>query len=524
MSALQDKAQQEAAALAAGIANTGPAAPHAPGAQPAPALDPNLIRTRGTGARPKVISTKKRKAKKPRRNDTETWAENGHSFDETFQNPIPCRIPQCKETFASVAEADHHVQQVHGRTARDLMAALLAQSSPKLKPGGAAATPQSVPDSPPPVTPFPCPACNKLCGSEADRTKHFAKHHKPAQCYACPLPACAFPCQSKEELVEHCITTHAFSGSAGETVSHTNHHPTAPAATHFAPGQPSTGGLSATMAGLSMNGMPAQGLAATGHSMYGSPATNLQQPHDTQLHRLLHPAPGHLAAPNPYIESTASSPWRRDLKSGSERSSIPRPRVVVKWPHEAFDSVLGQQSFAYSDLTAPALAAGAIAMLFPTSEFQSQTCEPVQVYLEHLSILFHSLSLSNNLPAVLEYHRSVLQLIESGCLTWSRAYTSTFQGLRMNFLATLRNVAPAGGAGGHSNAAKASKAPKETEETKKRKEEALKIVCQEFSYGRCTKSGPHDGLKHVCLDCVWRRQKEEPHKKGDCPYKGGAKP
>ena len=131
------------------------------------------------------------------------------------------------------------------------------------------------------------------------------------------------------------------------------------------------------------------------------------------------------------------SPWNRELKSGQDRSCAPKAKVHILWPHEAFDKVLGQKSFSYSELTGPALAAGAIATLFHTPEFLLHTHESIQVYLEHISVLFHALSYSNNLSAVLDYHRAVLQLVEAGSITWSRSHRATLEGLRVNFLAGL---------------------------------------------------------------------------------------
>jgi hypothetical protein len=200
--------------------------------------------------------------------------------------------------------------------------------------------------------------------------------------------------------------------------------------------------------------------------------------------------------------------YRKELKSGQERSSVPRARHIFAWPHEAFDTVLGQRSYSYPQLTAPALAAGCIAMLFPTPEFK-QVPEPIQVYLEHLSVLFHSLAFSDNLPAVLDYHASVLRLMESGSLGWSRHHAGLLDGLRVNFLALLRSSQPP-------PATTTNKNPR----TEERRTEANKICCRDFGAGKCLKTADHDGVKHICFPCyVHRATEARDHGTSTCPNK-----
>jgi hypothetical protein len=200
--------------------------------------------------------------------------------------------------------------------------------------------------------------------------------------------------------------------------------------------------------------------------------------------------------------------YRKQLKSGQERSSVPRARHNIAWPHEAFDTVMGQRSFSYAELTAPALAAGCLAMLFPTPEFQ-QTPEPIQVYLEHLSVLFHSLAFSDNLQAVLDYHASVLRLVESGSLTWSRSHSGLLDSLRVNFLALLRSSKQTTGP-----AAPKTAKPKDT-----KRAEASKICCSDFGSGKCSKAADHDAVRHICWACFVYRGTEALHGSSVCPFK-----
>ena len=91
------------------------------------------------------------------------------------------------------------------------------------------------------------------------------------------------------------------------------------------------------------------------------------------------------------------------LKSGLDRSVAPSAAVYVLWPHEAFDRVSGQKDFKhYADLTTGALAAGMIRSIMYLPEFSAVPTN-IQMQLQHLSTLFHSIVATNNLKAALEF-------------------------------------------------------------------------------------------------------------------------
>ena len=109
------------------------------------------------------------------------------------------------------------------------------------------------------------------------------------------------------------------------------------------------------------------------------------------------------------------------------------------WPNECVDNILAKITFAFKDLNGSAPAAGSIASMFRSKEFY-QCPESIQVFLEHLSFIFHCLSYSNNIKAVLDFHASILSQVEAGLLTWSRAHEQTFTLQRLNFRSGLKDI------------------------------------------------------------------------------------
>ena len=460
------------------------------GTIPASAPKVNTRSKTGTKPRPKAATKSTRKTrcktKKGRKSPGGDDEDDDElSTDDTFSGPIPCRYPGCPQTFDSVANADIHVKFVHGVEARQPRP---GPASPELRP----------PVSPPAITVFPCPTCGKLCSSSEQLAAHSDRNHRPDRpatgIITCPLQGCGFPCQSNDELVRHVLTSHAHASSAapvlGGSLGDQQPGPR-PAAYRTGLNAPSRGGHF----GPSLGPLPGTSFALPS-PLPGASFT---------------PAPGHYGSIGPAYDGGYG--YRRELKSGQERSCAPRARLNIAWPHEAFDSVMGQRSYTYATLSAPALAAGCLAMLFPTPEFQ-QTPEPVQVYLEHLSVLFHSLAYSGNLKAVLDYHASVLRLVEAGSLTWSRAHTSLLDGLRVNFLALLRS-SPAQPATSAATPAASAKSAKD----KASRDKASLIVCSDFSNGKCPKTGDHDAVRHICWSCLAYRDSEALHASPACPHK-----
>ena len=126
-------------------------------------------------------------------------------------------------------------------------------------------------------------------------------------------------------------------------------------------------------------------------------------------------------------------------------------------------------------------------------------------------------SYSNNLSAVLDYHRAVLQLVEAGSITWSRSYRATLDGLRVNFLAGLRVQPP------NPSSSQSQKSGDSREAENKRRTEAEKETCRDYQDGKCDKKGDHDGKKHYCKYCWFKRLDKAIHQAVDCPF-GKKKP
>ena len=201
------------------------------------------------------------------------------------------------------------------------------------------------------------------------------------------------------------------------------------------------------------------------------------------------------------------------MKSGQDRTSSYRARVHVSWPHECVDSILAKRTYTYKELSGSALAAGSIASLFRTSEF-FQCPESIQVYLQHVSFIFHCLSYSHNVQAVLDFHASILAKIEAGLLTWSRSHEATITLQRLNFRSGLKELPVSQSAGSSTEDTK-----KKREEEARRKVEMEKSVCSEYKDGNCPQSGDHGGKRHVCHFCWWKRGNTNAlHAPGSCPF------
>ena len=207
--------------------------------------------------------------------------------------------------------------------------------------------------------------------------------------------------------------------------------------------------------------------------------------------------------------------WGSQYKSGQDRTPHHRARVHVNWPHECIDSILAKKTYTYKELTGSALAAGCVSSLFRTSEFY-QCPEAVQVYLQHVSFLFHCLTYSNNTQAILDFHSSILGQIEAGLLTWSRVHDQTFTLQRLNFRASLKDIPASGGRAASDNSNQKDK--------EKRKVEAEKAVCKDYRNDKCTYSADHNGKRHVCYFCWYvRDNKEAAHPDNKCTEKGKRK-
>ena len=501
--AVGDAATKAHAERLANMAHNGETLSDSESIEGGPAKAPPTKPAKRTGTKPKAKATTKstRKSRAKAKKDRKTPSsydddeEEVLSTDDTFTGPIPCRWPTCTETFDSLEEADIHVKFLHGDKARKIPA---GQASPLLRPAAA----PKLPTSPPPITIATCTTCGKGCGSPELLAAHIDRNHRPPQTAAtltpCPLPNCGFPCQSMSELAAHVLASHSITGQ----------RPSAFTPVESLPSRPVTS-MSGSFGGVPGRRAPSQALPPS--SSFALPPLLPGASYT--------PVPGHYGSisqshdPHPYVYG-----GRRELKSGQERSSAPRARLNIAWPHEAFDSVLGQRTYTYDTLNAPALAAGCLAMLFPSPEFL-QTPEPIQVYLEHLSVLFHSLAFSGNLKAVLDYHASVLRLVEAGNLTWSRAQAGLLDGLRVNFLALLRSSP---GRASQGAAGQNTTAPLKVDKHAEGKKKASRIACGLFNAAEkssCPQKADHDAVRHICWSCVAFRGIEAAHASSACPHK-----
>ena len=455
--------------------------------------------------RSKPTSTKKkgvkRKVKKPRvegpLNSSREWSvvEDGIDPNASYMPNIPCR-QGCGLTFDTLRSADEHVKSIHSAPRVDQIPSLLF-GTPQLQPRNVVAsnnaqpsaqsaaqwTSSSAPPSPTPFNPHPCTLCANIYANQSDLTNHMSRRHPPVAsvrpAMSCPL-GCSDSFNSEAEFVAHIVSIHNSPSQAQGSLSAP--HPI-----------PTSGNLPSFFSGLSLN----QGLG-----------TN-----STHLSSLAQPSLLTRGAQNSYQNSTwGSGPWAHQMKSGQDRLSHHHPRVNVHWPHECVDAILAKRSYAYNDLSGSALAAGCIASLFRTSEYY-QSPEAMEVYLQHISFLFHCLSYSNNVPAILEFHASILGQIEAGLLTWSKSHEQTFTLQRLNFRSGLKEIQTVyTGATGTND-------KKNKEEENKRKAEAERTVCADYGEGKCTQSGDHGGKRHVCFFCWWKRNwPNTTHSSKECTY------
>ena len=466
--------------------------------------DPKTIPLTFRRVRPKPTSSKKvggakRKISKRPRVETELsstrddqWlvVEDSNKFDDdtSYILNIPCRF-NCGLHFDSLVSADEHVKATHAKprltqiqsqqplarlpTPNPVLTQITSHSNAFIP------VPNNVPASPLPVIPHPCDLCGTCYGTNADLADHVRRRH-PApvpSALLCPLVGCAVSLSSEPELVAHIVSNHSV--SAPNQTNPQNANLNVPSCS-----------IVPALAGLSLSN-------ASDSSLLSS----LAQPSALSLSQ---------------HQGYASNPWgfSNQLKSGKDRMSNQKPKVNVLWPQECVDGILAKRTFAYSELSPSALAAGCIASLFRTTEFY-QCPESVQVYLQHVSYIFHCLSYSNNVKAVLDFHASILQQVEAGLITWSNVHDQTFTLQRLNFRAGLKDLSPSSGT---YNSGTSNENNKKRDEQSKRKTEVDRVVCSDFKVGKCSQSGDHGGKRHVCHFCWWiRNMPNATHSPLECP-------
>ena len=191
--------------------------------------------------------------------------------------------------------------------------------------------------------------------------------------------------------------------------------------------------------------------------------------------------------------------------------------MQITWPHEAFDSILGKKTYSYSNLSFPAMMAGMLEILRESSDIRSCPVS-VKMFLDHLSLLSHAESVTQDTVTTMEFNRSILSYIESGQLSWSEAHKPVYDQLKVHFLAGVRS-SPGKGSGGGSSGSDRKDNGGGRSDVKKR---AQAVVCRAYGAGKCRRTGEHDGRLHVCYHCLVSRDVKEEHPRGECPHGSSA--
>ena len=424
--------------------------------------------------RPKRKAAKRFRRDRSRSEESRVISETNDSLSSERALRIPCRAPGCQLTFSNISEADAHVKAIHSAPRVDSLNPLASLNSNHQL---FASQPESnsAQLSPEPVSPKQCDICCKFFASADNLATHRTRKHNSTY-LKCPIPSCATAVLDQQNLIGHILDCHQSASNQANSVVQAN----------------PISSLSTGMNNLALGQAPSQHLSS------------LAAPPSLWQHGGYH-SQAQIGQPN-----FGSSFNHQITKSGQDRLSHQRPRVHVLWPHECVDSILAKRSYAYKELSGSALAAGSLASLFQMNEFY-QCPESIQVFLRHLSFIFHCLSYSNNVKAILDFHTSILSQIEAGLLSWSSAHEQTFTLQRLNFRSGLKDISTS-----NSNKQPTQRRTEDAE-TERKRVEASKQTCLEFNKLRCSKTGDHDGKKHLCYYCWYRKDLFEAHPGDDCP-------
>ena len=188
------------------------------------------------------------------------------------------------------------------------------------------------------------------------------------------------------------------------------------------------------------------------------------------------------------------------------------------WPHEAFDRVAGQKDYKqFTALSESALAAGMIRSLMYQPEF-SALPDTFQMQIQHMSTIFHALVASENLPAILEFQKSILFMLERGQLRWSPEFSPLLQSMQIKFLANLRQTSSST-SDLSLGARKSDKKTTKNSEMAKRFDETKATFCSAYQKNECQETGDHNSKKHLCMFCYGMRNQRQAHTPEACPSK-----
>ena len=140
----------------------------------------------------------------------------------------------------------------------------------------------------------------------------------------------------------------------------------------------------------------------------------------------------------------------------------------------------------------------------------------LQMQLQHISTLFHSIVATNNLKSALEFQKSILLMLERGQLQWEPQFAPLLQSMQINYLATVRQVPP-GSTTPSDTKVKAQSSRSRDPDMEKRWKEVGDTFCAPFQDGKCSLPADHDRKKHLCKFCFAMRSLKLPHTAAQCP-------
>ena len=502
-------------------------------------LDTDLLRSQGLGGTKRVLTTpvgeqgppkalRRRQKSTNRFNNGKNSSPSDPSDAEDQLDDLhrcPYDVSGCKEVFLSLAELDQHVGSKHvprrvtdPATLADLGALKKAVVKNKNRSTGARSKVSQLPsvsatvlggptgnavgqwrgqteiESPQELQAHNCRQCGKMYASASDLFQHTRRHHPPKPEISCPMPGCSENFEDGESLAEHILDDH----------SPTSKHRTYARRVEVEQDQTlpqvqdqtfqQVDSLTSNIGGLQLG--PRQSLQPTCHLVPATAARPLRGNPTYQLSTF-----------------TQYEAFQRGLKSGQDRTVSQRPRVQIVWPHEAFDGILGKKTYTYSGLTFPAMMAGMLKTLRDSSDGRSCPVA-VRMYLDHLSLLAHAESVTQDTVTTREFNRSVLSYIESGQLSWTEEGRVLYEQLKVHFLAGLRGSPAKPGSGSGVGSDKSGGAGGRGG----KRRQAQIVVCRLYGSGKCTETGDHDERLHICFHCYTKRDTRAKHPRSECPH------
>ena len=141
----------------------------------------------------------------------------------------------------------------------------------------------------------------------------------------------------------------------------------------------------------------------------------------------------------------------------------------------------------------------------------------LQMQLQHISTLFHSIVATGNLKSALEFQKSILLMLERGQLQWEPQFAPLLQSMQINYLATVRQVSsPGSNLSDSKTKAQQSTRSRDTD-MEQRWKEVSNSFCLPYQDGKCSQPSDHDRKKHLCKFCFAMRNQKLVHVANICP-------